>query len=147
MCKPPQPLIQMYRILSPLAIVLYSCIQSHVLNHKFWKKGGRNGAVEREKPVKALAAAKNRGVNWRQTLEKYVHVYNKVKPHSRLRFTPFELLVGWKHRHSFPALWDSKREKTARETFCERDAITNRSDYCHPVVSSWKKHFEEFLER
>lgn len=85
-----------------------------------------NGAVERQNQgvLKALAGSKEDGSNWRSALERYVHVHNTIKPHSRLGVTPFELLVGWKYRGSFPALWESKSSKELdRGDIQERDAL------------------------
>ncbi|XP_058816573.1 uncharacterized protein K02A2.6-like [Topomyia yanbarensis] len=69
-----------------------------------------NGLVERQNQgiIKALAGAKESGYDWRKALQEYVHVHNTVKPHARLGVTPFELLVGWKYRGTFPSLWDAK---------------------------------------
>lgn len=86
-----------------------------------------NGAVERQNQgvIKALAAAKVDGKNWRNALQEYVHVHNTLKPHARLGITPFELLVGWKHRGTFPSLWDSKSEDTLdRGNVRDMDAMT-----------------------
>lgn len=68
-----------------------------------------NGAVERQnKGLKdALTAARIDNVNWKQALEKYLHMHNKVRPLSRLGVTPFELLVGWRFRGTFPFLWEA----------------------------------------
>ncbi|XP_058817116.1 uncharacterized protein LOC131680416 [Topomyia yanbarensis] len=69
-----------------------------------------NGLVERQNQgiIKVLAGAKESGYDWRKALQEYVHVHNTVKPHARLGVTPFELLVGWKYRGTFPSLWDAK---------------------------------------
>lgn len=85
-----------------------------------------NGAVERQNQgvIKALTAAKLEGISWRKALEEYVHVHNKIKPHARLGVSPFELLVGWKYRGTFPALWDSTLKKIDREDIREKDALT-----------------------
>ncbi|XP_055589592.1 uncharacterized protein K02A2.6-like [Uranotaenia lowii] len=66
-----------------------------------------NGLVERQNQglIKALAASKIDGTNWRQALQEYVHKHNTLVPHSRLGVTPFELMVGWKFRGTFPSLW------------------------------------------
>ncbi|XP_062557043.1 uncharacterized protein LOC134221892 [Armigeres subalbatus] len=68
-----------------------------------------NGAVERQNQgiIKAVAASKLDGTNWRHALQQYVHNHNTLVPHSRLGVTPFELLVGWKFRGNFPSLWKS----------------------------------------
>lgn len=72
-----------------------------------------------------MAAAKIEGKNWRSSLEEYVHVHNTVKPHARLGITPFELLVGWKHRGIFPSLWDSKLDDVLdRHDVRDNDALT-----------------------
>lgn len=86
-----------------------------------------NGAVERQNQgiLKALAGSKEDSTNWRSALDRYVHVHNTIKPHSRLGITPFELLVGWKYRGSFPALWESKSIKELdRNDVRERDSLT-----------------------
>ncbi|XP_062542323.1 uncharacterized protein K02A2.6-like [Armigeres subalbatus] len=86
-----------------------------------------NGAVERQNVgIKhALAAAKLDKVNWRNALEKYVHTHNKVRPLSRLGVTPFELLVGWKFRGTFPCLWETNNtESLDRTDIKEKDAIS-----------------------
>ncbi|XP_055592354.1 uncharacterized protein LOC129744047 [Uranotaenia lowii] len=72
-----------------------------------------NGGVERQNQgiTKAVAASKIDGTNWRTELQKYVHNHNTLVPHSRLNVTPFELLVGWKYRGTFPALWSGLNEK------------------------------------
>lgn len=77
-----------------------------------------NGAVERQNQgvLKALVGSKEDGVNWRIALDRYVHVHNTIKPHSRLGITPFELLVGWRYRGAFPALWESKSIKEVDES-------------------------------
>lgn len=86
-----------------------------------------NGAVERQNQgiVKAVAASKIDGSNWRIALEKYIHHHNTLVPHARLNVTPFELMVGWKFRGTFPSLWGRQsnqdldridvREKDAEE--------------------------------
>ncbi|XP_065092075.1 uncharacterized protein K02A2.6-like [Ochlerotatus camptorhynchus] len=83
-----------------------------------------NGAVEcQNKGIKdALAAAKLDKINWKTALERYVSVHNKVLPLSRLGVTPFELLVGWKFRGTFPCLWESSSEKLDRGEIKEKDA-------------------------
>lgn len=86
-----------------------------------------NGAVERQNSgiKKALAAAKLDKVNWRTALENYVHTHNKIRPLSRLGVTPFELLVGWKFRGTFPSLWENIRsESLDRTDIREKDAET-----------------------
>lgn len=86
-----------------------------------------NGAVERQNAgIKhALSAAKLDNMNWRTALEKYVHAHNKVRPLSRLGVTPFELLVGWKFRGTFPSLWDSSSpEMLDRTDIKEKDAVS-----------------------
>lgn len=84
-----------------------------------------NGAVERQNQglIKAVAAARQEAENWKNALENYVHIHNTVKQHSRLGVTPFELLVGWKHRGIFPALWEAKTKRIDREEIKDRDAV------------------------
>lgn len=103
----------------------------------FWKDKGieirkaiplspqSNGAVERQNQgiLKALSASRLDGRNWRVALQEYVHRHNTLVPHSRLLVTPFELMVGWKHRGTFPSLWDgSSNEELDRTEVRDRDA-------------------------
>ncbi|XP_062564306.1 uncharacterized protein K02A2.6-like [Armigeres subalbatus] len=84
-----------------------------------------NGSVERQNTgiKKTLAAARLDNVNWRKALEQYVHTHNKVRPLSRLGVTPFELLVGWKFRGTFPCLWDTHSPETLdRADIQQKDA-------------------------
>lgn len=86
-----------------------------------------NGAVERQnKGLKdALTAAKIDNVNWKLALEKYLHMHNKVRPLSRLGVTPFELLVGWRFRGTFPCLWESTSSNDLDRTdIREKDAAS-----------------------
>ncbi|XP_058820815.1 uncharacterized protein K02A2.6-like isoform X2 [Topomyia yanbarensis] len=86
-----------------------------------------NGAVERQnKGIKdALAAAKLDKNNWKTALDKYLHMHNKVRPLSRLGVTPFELLVGWKFRGTFPCLWSANStEQLDRTNIREKDALS-----------------------
>lgn len=72
-----------------------------------------------------MAAAKIDGIHWKSALHEYVHVHNTLKPHARLGITPFELLVGWKHRGTFPSLWDCKLGDTIdRNNVRDLDATT-----------------------
>lgn len=70
-----------------------------------------NGAIERQNQgvIKALAAAKVEKRSWSEALAEYIHTHNTRKHHSRLGVTPFELLVGWRYRGTFPTLWEHKR--------------------------------------
>ncbi|KXJ82673.1 hypothetical protein RP20_CCG012239 [Aedes albopictus] len=89
-----------------------------------------NGSVERQNQgiIKALAGAKEEGLNWKGALETYVHVHNTLKPHSRLGVTPFELMVGWKYRGNFPSLWESdKLEAVDRDEIEDKDAESKLS--------------------
>lgn len=81
-----------------------------------------NGAVERQNQgiIKAVAASKLDGTNWRNSLQKYVHNHNNLIPHSRLGVTPFELMVGWKFRGTFVSLW--KPQQLDYENLQEKDA-------------------------
>ena len=54
-------------------------------------------------------------------MKEYIHVHNTRRHHSRLGVTPFELLVGWRYRGTFPCLWDTK-EALDRVTVREDDA-------------------------
>lgn len=84
-----------------------------------------NGIVERQNQgiIKALAASRIEGGNWREALQKYVHNHNNLVPHARLGITPFELLVGWRYRGTFPSLWGpSKSKELDRTEVRERDA-------------------------
>lgn len=106
---------------------------------KFWENKGvkvrksipyspqSNGAVERQNQgiTKTMASSKIDGVNWRWALEQYVHNHNTLIPHSRLNVTPFELLVGWKFRGTFPSVWNhSDDNEVDRIDLRERDAVT-----------------------
>ncbi|XP_058816951.1 uncharacterized protein K02A2.6-like [Topomyia yanbarensis] len=86
-----------------------------------------NGAVERQNQgiLKAIAGAKEDGLHWKEALQNYVHVHNTLKPHFRLCITPFELLVGWKYRGTFPSLWKAKSsEELDRYEIRDRDALS-----------------------
>lgn len=97
---------------------------------KIWKSiplsAQSNGAVERQnRGIKeALAASRIDKVNWKSALDKYVHMHNKVRPLSRLGVTPFELLVGWKFRGTFPYLWDNHENNLDRTEIREKDALS-----------------------
>ncbi|XP_062538670.1 uncharacterized protein K02A2.6-like [Armigeres subalbatus] len=82
-----------------------------------------NGSVERQNPgiIKALAASKLEGSNWRHALEVYVHHRNTLVPHSRLGITPFELMVGWRYRGTFTSLWHPSKSELDRYDVRERD--------------------------
>lgn len=84
-----------------------------------------NGSVERQNQgiIKALAASRLDGSNWRMALQKYVHRHNTLVPHSRLGITPFEMLVGWRYRGTFPCLWVPNRSDGHDDAdWRERDA-------------------------
>lgn len=84
-----------------------------------------NGSVERQNQgiLKALAASKLDNRNWRLALREFVHRHNTLVPHSRLGVTPFEMMVGWKHRGTFPSLWfGSDTNRQDREDLAEKDA-------------------------
>lgn len=83
-----------------------------------------NGSVERQNQglIKAVSGARQDGENWKDALQNYVHVHNTIKPHSRLGVTPFELLVGWRYRGTFPCLWEGKSAKLDREEIKDKDA-------------------------
>lgn len=85
-----------------------------------------NGAVERQNEgiKKAHATSKLDNVNWRTALDTYVHSHNKIRPLSRLGVTPFELLVGWKFRGTFPCLWSSTPTDSDLENIREKDAVS-----------------------
>lgn len=84
-----------------------------------------NGAVERQNQgvIKAMAAAKEEKRGWKGALEEYLHMHNTRKHHSRLGITPFELLVGWRYRGTFPSLWEP-RESIDRIKIREDDAFS-----------------------
>lgn len=73
-----------------------------------------NGAVERQNQgiIKAVAEGRQENKPWRVGLEDYVHTHN----------TPFELLVGWRYRGTFPCLWEAK-EPLDRVALRESDAL------------------------
>lgn len=84
-----------------------------------------NGAVERQNQgiIKAVAASKIDGENWKRAMEKYVHNHNTLIPHARLNVTPFELMVGWKFRGTFPSLWGNPSNRDLdRIDIREKDA-------------------------
>lgn len=84
-----------------------------------------NGTVERHnKGLKdALSAARLDNVNWKLALEKHIYMHNKVRPLSRLGVTPFELLVGWRFRGTFPFLWETlDSDQIDRTDIREKDA-------------------------
>lgn len=86
-----------------------------------------NGGVERQNQgiIKSVSAAKTEQRSWREALQEYVHVHNTRKEHSRLGVTPFELLVGWKYRGTFPTLWEAKSsEKVDKVKVTEDDAAS-----------------------
>lgn len=97
-----------------------------------------NGSVERQNQgiIKAVSGAIEDGKNWRDALEAYTHLHNTLKHHSRLGVTPFELMVGWKYRGTFPCLWKPDPAKEVdREEVREYDAVAklNSKKYadCH----------------
>lgn len=86
-----------------------------------------NGAIERQNQglIKALAGAKQDKKNWRVALQDYVHAHNTVKPHARLGITPFELMMGWKYRGTFPCLWESnfRSQEVDKSEVRENDSL------------------------
>lgn len=115
--------------------------QSTAFNN-FWEEKGvnirkaiplspqSNGSVERQNQgiIKALSASRLEGRNWRTALHQYVHRHNTLVPHSRLGVTPFELMVGWKYRGTFPSLWIKSSSNDLDLTdLRERDAETKLS--------------------
>lgn len=102
-----------------------------------------NGAVERQNEgiKRALAASKLDGTNWKLALKKYVHVHNKVRPLTRLGVTPFELLVGWKFRGTFPGLWKAESsDELDREDIREKDAYSKLLSKKNADFSRHAKH-------
>lgn len=103
-----------------------------------------NGIVERQNQglIKAVASAKLDGVNWREALQLYVHKHNTLIPHSRLGVTPFELLVGWRYRGTFPSLWSGSETKQldrldVRERDCEAKFLSKQyADLAHGAKES-----------
>ncbi|XP_055621533.1 uncharacterized protein K02A2.6-like [Toxorhynchites rutilus septentrionalis] len=84
-----------------------------------------NGLVERQNQsiIKAVSASTLDGTNWRMSLDKFVHNHNTLIPHARLMVTPFELMVGYKYRGTFPTLWTESRSKGLdRDNIKELDA-------------------------
>lgn len=83
-----------------------------------------NGLVERQNQgiLKALAASRIDGTNWRSALQRFVHHHNTLVPHARLKSTPFELMVGWKFRGNFPSLWKETEREVDRIDLRERDS-------------------------
>ncbi|XP_055522694.1 uncharacterized protein K02A2.6-like [Wyeomyia smithii] len=81
-----------------------------------------NGAIERQNQgiIKAVAASRLDGTNWRRALQQYVPNHNNLVPNSRFGVTPFELLTGWKFRGTFVSLW--KPTRLDREDVREKDA-------------------------
>lgn len=115
-----------------------------------------NGGVERQNQgiLKAVSASKIDGQNWRRALQNYVHRHNTIVPHARLGVTPFELMVGWKFRGTFPSLWSTS--KMDRIDIRERDAefklmskkIYRRSARCERIGSSgWRYGFASTTEK
>ena len=82
-----------------------------------------NGAIERQNQgvIKAVAAARQENKSWKVAIEEYIHTHNTRKHHSRLGVTPFELLVGWRYRGTFPCLCEAK-DLLDREATREKDA-------------------------
>lgn len=76
-----------------------------------------NGSVERQNQgiIKALAASRLDGTNWRTSLQRYVHRHNTLVPHSRVGVTPFEMMVGWRYRGTFPCLWTPTKDDDDRD--------------------------------
>lgn len=104
-----------------------------------------NGAVERQnKGLKeALTAAKLDNVNWKRALEQYLHMHNKVRPLSRLGVTPFELLVGWRFRGTFPYLWEKlPTDQIDRTDIREKDKLTKLDSKHYADMSRGAKESE-----
>ncbi|XP_062557887.1 uncharacterized protein LOC134222739 [Armigeres subalbatus] len=96
-----------------------------------------NGAIERQNQgiKKVLAGSKLDNINWRTALDSYIHNHNKVRPLSRLGVTPFELLVGWKWRGTFPCLWETKSNKGIDlEAVREKDAFSKQESKRYTVA-------------
>lgn len=93
-----------------------------------------NGVVERQNQgiLKALAASRIDGINWRTALQRFVHDHNTLVPHARLKATPFELMVGWKFRGNFPSLWKEDANKELdRIDLRERDSEAKHASKKH----------------
>lgn len=101
-----------------------------------------NGVVERQNQgiIKALAASRIDGMNWRTALQRFVHNHNTLVPHARLKITPFELMVGWKFRGTFPSLWKKDNEKELdRIDLRERDSEAKLTSKKHADMTRGAK--------
>lgn len=74
-------------------------------------------------------------------MDKYVHIHNKVRPIANLGVTPFELLVGWKFRGTYPCLWDSSsRTPIDRAEIKEKDDLYK---FKTKQYADWKRGVKE----